>query len=91
MQLLRNRSQKSYEQLYPRGLPVMVGDKNFLVESTTDWLANQIPGQPFPYLSYYHLLPPHEPYTTRADFVDLILGDGYEPLHKPRHPLSEKD
>ncbi len=42
-----------------------------------------------PFLAYYHLLPPHTPYTPKRDFLDLFLKDGLEFPVKPRHPLSE--
>jgi arylsulfatase A-like enzyme len=37
---------------------------------------------PQPYIAYYHLLPPHEPYTTRRDFIDAF-SDGWNPDSKP--------
>ena len=36
-----------------------------------------------------HLLPPHEPYTARREFVDLF-DDGWTPAAKPPHFFSEK-
>lgn len=69
----------------------MVGNFNFLLKESISWIAAQTAAQPEPYLSYFHLLPPHEPYTTRADYIDLFKDDGYEPIYKPTHPLADQE
>lgn len=89
--IAQNRLQRRYADLYPRGLPVMVGNFNFLLEESIDWIAAQTAAQPEPFLNYFHLLPPHEPYTTRADYIDLFKDDGYEPIYKPTHPLADQE
>ncbi len=38
---------------------------------------------PRPFLGYFHMLPPHEPYAARADFVD-IFTDNWQPPEKPK-------
>ena len=85
------RIHRRYEDLFPRGLPVMVGNYNFLLEDSIDWIAAQLDAQPEPFLSYFHLLPPHEPYTTRVDFINLFLNDGYQPVYKPTHILADNE
>lgn len=77
-----------YADLYPRGLPNIRDDNFFLPEDATDWTLEQVPNLPQPFLGYFHYLPPHDPYLTRADFVDSFLNDGYEPVKKPNHVFS---
>lgn len=77
-----------YADRYPRGLPNIRDDNFFLPEDATDWTLQQIPTLPQPFLGYFHYLPPHDPFLTRADFVDTFLNDGYQPLKKPKHVFS---
>jgi arylsulfatase A-like enzyme len=77
---------------YPRGLPTnydfsyenaaVLEGIGQLVES---WLA-----QSEPYLGYFHLWSPHDPYNARKDFVGIFDGNLKLP-EKPRHPLSASD
>jgi arylsulfatase A-like enzyme len=82
---------EKYADLYPRGLPNIRDDNFFLPEDATDWTLEQIEqlsGLDQPFLGYFHYLPPHDPYLTRADFVDAFLNDGFEPINKPQHIFS---
>ena len=69
--------------LFPRGIPNL-HSLFFILEDAFDWLMSQMLSLPRPYIAYIHLLPPHEPYTTRREFVD-IFRDGYRPVEKPSH------
>jgi arylsulfatase A-like enzyme len=69
-------------ELYPRGVPNL-HSLHFLLEDAIDWIEEQVVTMPQPFMGYFHLLPPHEPYTTRADFVD-IFDDGWQPAEKPK-------
>lgn len=69
-------------ELYPRGIPNL-HSLFFLLEDAIDWIEEQVVAMPQPFMGYFHLLPPHEPYTTRADFVD-IFTDGWQPPEKPK-------
>lgn len=71
-----------YGQLYPRGLPNNTLGLFFLLEDAIDWIIRHVMEQPRPFFSYIHLFPPHEPYMTRRDYVD-IFNDGWEPQPKP--------
>jgi arylsulfatase A-like enzyme len=51
-------------------------------------MKNQLGAQPQPFLGYIHLFPPHYPYTTRHDFID-IFDDGWQPVYKPELYFSE--
>ncbi len=71
---------------FPRGVPAL-HNLFFLLEDAIDWMVAQIKALPRPYLAYIHLLPPHEPYTTRHDFVDRFR-DGLRNAEKPPHALG---
>jgi arylsulfatase A-like enzyme len=60
----------------------------YLLEDAVDWLMDQLLVLPQPYLVYYHLLPPHNPYNTRQEFID-IFQDGWNPEPKPESYFSE--
>jgi len=78
---------KQYGELFPRGIP---NNHNlvFMLETAIDWTMRQLEKAPQPFLAYMHFLPPHDPYTTRREFVDRF-DDGWNPLPKPFHPLSD--
>lgn len=61
------------KRLYPRGLP-NTDEIYFLLEEAIDTLASLLEALPQPHIVYYHLLPPHEPYTPRRDFVGIFEG-----------------
>ncbi|MCB9133811.1 MAG: sulfatase-like hydrolase/transferase [Anaerolineales bacterium] len=82
---LRTRKYVDLLQHFPRGLPNINTDDYFLLENGIDWLRDQVATVPQPFLSYYHFLPPHNPYATRDDFFGTFQGDGYRPPEKPKH------
>ncbi|MCA9916342.1 MAG: sulfatase [Anaerolineales bacterium] len=71
-------------ELYPRGVPNL-HTLSFLLEDAIDWIENQVVTFPQPFMGYFHMLPPHEPYAARADFVDKFLDDGFQPPEKPKY------
>jgi arylsulfatase A-like enzyme len=77
-----------YKDFFPRGLPG-VNSYFLILEHAIDWIKTQLSSWPRPFLSYLHLLPPHQPYNTRREFVDLF-DDGWTPVPKPMHPLSQR-
>lgn len=76
------------EQEYPLGLPTISIDNYYNIEKPIDWISAQMPTLPQPFLGYFHLLPPHGPYSTRIDFYDTFLNDGFKLPDKPEHILS---
>ncbi len=72
---------------FPRGAPDYNSQERsgliLLLEDAIDWLQTQVSRLPRPYLAYIHLFPPHAPYATRREFID-IFDDGWAPLPKPR-------
>jgi arylsulfatase A-like enzyme len=79
---------QNYEELFPRGVPNL-HNLFFILEDAIDWIMTQVTELPQPYLAYYHLLPPHEPYTTRKDFIGMAK-DGWIPEPKPTNRFSQK-
>lgn len=77
------------EAQFPRGIPNYDGISYFTLEQGIDGLLNQIQAAPQPFLGYYHFLPPHNPYKTRLDFFNQFAQDGYLPVSKPIHLLSD--
>ena len=59
----------------------------FSIEQAVDWVVAQTQAMSQPYLGYIHLLPPHQPHTTRTEFNDIFIDD-FKPPTKPTHPLS---
>jgi arylsulfatase A-like enzyme len=74
-------------ELFPRGVPKLE-DIDCTLENTIDWLILQLQELPHPYFAYIHLVPPHFPYQTRFDFID-IFKDGWRPKPKPDHTFSK--
>jgi arylsulfatase A-like enzyme len=83
--VVRNR----YKHTFPRGVPQQSpGDILFTIEQAMDWIEAQVQDAPEPFLGYIHLLPPHEPYNTREDFVDLF-DDDWQSVDKPEHFFTQ--
>lgn len=87
----RDRKQKrvgqEYKELYPAGVSAHEGAL-FVLEDAIDGIDALIRHAPQPYLGYFHLLPPHDPYCPRREFVDLFQ-DQWEPTAKEPHFFSE--
>jgi arylsulfatase A-like enzyme len=78
---------QDYAERFPLGLPG--GDQfPFLLEDTVDWLTAHLPRLPQPYFTYFHLMPPHEPYRPRREFLSLF-DKPLNPPAKPPHPLGD--
>jgi arylsulfatase A-like enzyme len=77
-----------FSDVYPRGIPNIREDNFFLPEDAVDWAQEQLLEIPQPFLGYFHYLPPHDPYLTRCDFIDVFKNDGYKPIRKPEHIFS---
>lgn len=76
-----------YARLYPRGVPRHF-KSFFLLEHAIDGIKTFISNSPRPFLGYFHLLPPHEPYHPRREFIGLY-DDGWTPEAKKAHFFSQ--
>lgn len=75
---------KAYKDIFPIGVPTIKGDDHYLLEDAIDWLQDEIPKFPQPFLGYFHFMPPHDPYTPPHDFFGYYKNDGLEFTQKPR-------
>ena len=76
---------------YPRGVPSVKSDNYFLLEQAIDWLGGELGKMPQPFISYFHLMPPHAPYKTHIDFYNRFKNDGLQPIVKPFDMFSRLD
>ena len=74
---------------YPRGLPTNYdySYKNANVFDGIGQLVRNLLVQSEPYLAYFHLWSPHDPYNARKEYIGMFEGDLQLP-EKPHHPLS---
>lgn len=84
----------AYAQEYPRGVPSYIDEEApdfmyFTIEAAVDWTIEQARDGSRPYLGYTHILPPHDPHTTRKEFYDLFLNDPIQLPSKPPHFFQE--
>ena len=73
-----------YQDLYPEGIPFTYKGIYFVLEEAIDWIMDQLNTLPQSFIAYYHLWPPHLPYSPRADFIN-IFNDGKKWPAKPDH------
>jgi arylsulfatase A-like enzyme len=73
---------------YPKGPPNNIYGIYYTLEDTIDWIQNQLLKFTIPYLSYFHLLPPHDPYLPTVDFLEYF-NDQKNFLVKPKTPFPE--
>ncbi|MBC7876491.1 MAG: sulfatase-like hydrolase/transferase [Anaerolineales bacterium] len=80
---------KDLSELFPVGVPKASGN-DFLLEQSVDWVITQLDDVPRPFLGYFHVLPPHHPYSPRRDYVGRFRDDsvGYL-INKPKSIFSE--
>ena len=88
---LRAKRLEEYLARFPRGIPSLSAMDHFILETPIDWTVASLKTSPNPYLGYVHLLPPHSPYNTRSDFIDVFRDDDYKPIEKARHPMGRSD
>jgi arylsulfatase A-like enzyme len=78
---------KETETLFPRGAQTNFGPfggMSFILEHAIDWIEAELSRSPQPFLGYFHLYPPHEPYHPRQEFIGLF-DDDWLPSGKPSH------
>lgn len=85
--LHRRQLQSTYGGRFPRGIPHL-HSLFYILEHAIDWLKDELSRAPEPFFGYVHVLPPHEPYFTRRDFVDRF-DDGWSPAPKRPHRFCE--
>jgi arylsulfatase A-like enzyme len=81
------RIESGLREKYPEGIPYNYKGMHLLLEDAMDWIREQVSAYPQPYLAYYHLWPPHDPYLPSAEFID-IFNDGKHWPGKPENAYS---
>jgi len=84
-----SRISRQYTQRFPLGLS-QINDVYYVLEDAVDWLISNLGSLPNPYMAYFHLLPPHEPYFPRREFINYFRDD-YKPMAKPTHFSTSTD
>lgn len=77
-----------YRYSYPVGVSELEG-YYFKLEDAIDWILRATNSAQPPFLGYFHLLPPHDPYKPRRPFYNMFANDGYRLPLKPEHFFSE--
>jgi len=85
--LHRRQLEGAYGDRFPRGIPHL-HSLFYILEHAIDWLQDELIRAPEPFFGYVHVLPPHEPYFARRDFVDRF-ADGWAPAPKEPCHFSE--
>jgi arylsulfatase len=83
------RDRKGASAQYPRGLPTNY-DYSYENASVLHGIGQLIHGslsRSTPYLAYFHLWSPHEPYAARSEFIGRFDAD-LDLQGKPPHPLA---
>lgn len=73
---------------YPYGNPFNTYNyfHNHIVYQGVKDILLRLAAQNSPFLAYFHLFSPHDPYTPRKEFVDIFAD--LDILRKPEHPLA---
>lgn len=80
---------EKYKDQFPRGLSIAESNHLMILDTAIDWLIQVIGSFEKPFLGYFHFWPPHGPYNTRREFIDVFKDDGFSPVQKARHILSQ--
>jgi len=88
---LQERKIEKFKPFFPRGLPSAGPLNPFLLETAMDAIGKRLTEIPKPFVGYFHLMPPHQPYRTSSEFFDAFKGDGFNPMEKPLDILAKKD
>jgi arylsulfatase A-like enzyme len=85
--LQKEALRQEYASLFPREVP-QLWHLFFILEQAIDGIKALIDSSRQPFLAYFHLLPPHDPYSPRREFVGMF-EDSWEPVAKPPHVFSQ--
>ncbi|MFN2177547.1 MAG: sulfatase-like hydrolase/transferase, partial [Anaerolineales bacterium] len=89
--LLRYRL--AYQDLktkYPIGIPAIKSNYiYYTIDAVMDGVISIVENLHPPFLSYIHLMPPHDPYRPNIYF-HRQFNDGWQPVPKEMHPLGDK-
>jgi arylsulfatase A-like enzyme len=87
LQFMKQQSVTPLAAAYPRGLQELFKIQ-FVLDEVVDGLTGVLAETPQPFLAYFHLLPPHEPYHPHRDFIDRFR-DGWRAEPKEARFFSD--
>ncbi|HAV75718.1 MAG TPA: hypothetical protein DCX53_00025 [Anaerolineae bacterium] len=88
---LREQNIASIRKDYPRGIPAIGrAETNFILDQAVNWIGDRLTKIPQPFMGYFHFLPPHGPYRTSLEFINVFGNDGYKPITKPEDVFTQK-
>ncbi|MCB0111997.1 MAG: sulfatase [Caldilineaceae bacterium] len=87
MGLSKSRVMAQYHDSFPKGLPELF-KLYFVLEQAIDGMIATVNAAVQPFLTYFHLLPPHEPYRPRKEFMGRF-DDDWQPVAKPSRFFPE--
>jgi len=81
--------QEQYQAEYPYGI-TPIGRYRLLCHLNDSFkgIQHELGATPAPFLAYFHLYPPHDPYVASQDFIG-IFADQWQPIEKPPHIFSD--
>lgn len=82
---------KNISSRFPLGVPTSTMNDGFTLEDAMDYIGKRLTEIPQPFMGYFHLLPPHDPYRTSSEFFGRFHNDGYESPQKPLSAFSRKE
>jgi arylsulfatase A-like enzyme len=89
LNLLKQQTPPVSSSQFPLGLPNN-GYYCYTNQDTFNFILREINrADERPFFGYFHLWTPHEPYLPRKEYVGKFKKDGYEPVNKPEHPLTD--
>jgi arylsulfatase A-like enzyme len=78
---------KEYGDEFPKGIPNHLNEY-FILEDAINWLVSELENILQPFFLYFHVLPPHSPYTSRREFIDMF-DDDIKFVSKPARFFSQ--
>jgi arylsulfatase A-like enzyme len=79
--------ERTYQKSQKAGLQYSRNRLIFDIDQVFSGLASLVADLETSSFCYFHLFPPHEPYSPKDDFRDLFQN-GWQPTPKPKHPLQ---
>lgn len=83
----KKKMSREFGRQFPRGIPNL-DDVYYVLEDAIDWLIDALPAAQNPSLGYFHILPPHEPYSPRKEFIGKFT-DSFVPAAKPESVFTQ--
>ncbi len=85
LRMQQNNFNQQYLDLFPKGVQETTRTTMlFILEHAINGIMALISNSPRPFLGYFHLYPPHDPYRPRREFTELFDDDWLPQTKSPR-------